>query len=65
MEVAQPKMPNTVKPVWYQAGQNYPKPRVFGKPVITILGGMIHTPKSVFCILRPDQTGVMYIIYLL
>jgi len=39
MEVAQPKMPNSTSPVWYQAGQNYPKPRVFGQPVITILGG--------------------------
>jgi hypothetical protein len=39
MEVSQPKMPNSTSPVWYQAGQNYPKPRVFGQPVFTILGG--------------------------
>ncbi len=50
MEVAQPKMPNTVKSVWYQAGQNYPKPRVFGKPVITILGG--YDPYA--------QVGILY-----
>lgn len=39
MEVAQPVMPNSTSPVWYQAGQNYPRPRIFGQPVITILGG--------------------------
>ncbi len=39
MEVAQPKMPNSTAPVWYNADQNYPRPRVFGQPVITILGG--------------------------
>lgn len=50
MEEAQPKMPNSVSPVWYQAGQNYPKPRVFGKPVITILGG--YDPHA--------QVGILY-----
>lgn len=39
MEVAQPVMPNSTSPVWYQAGQNYPRPRIFGQPVLTILGG--------------------------
>jgi hypothetical protein len=39
MEVAQPVMPNSTSPVWYRANQNYPRPRVFGQPVLTILGG--------------------------
>ncbi|WP_312159305.1 M66 family metalloprotease [Acinetobacter sp.] len=39
MEVAQPVMPNSTSPVWYQAKQNYPRPRIFGQPVLTILGG--------------------------
>ncbi|RKG34092.1 M66 family metalloprotease [Acinetobacter tianfuensis] len=39
MEVAQPVMPNSTSPVWYQAGQNYLRPRIFGQPVLTILGG--------------------------
>lgn len=39
MEVAQPTMPDSAAPVWYQPKQNYLRPRVFGEPVVTILGG--------------------------
>ncbi|MFW1741368.1 M66 family metalloprotease [Acinetobacter johnsonii] len=39
MELAQPTMPDSVAPVWYQPKQNYLRPRVFGEPVVTILGG--------------------------
>lgn len=39
MEVAQPTMPDSTAPVWYQPKQNYLRPRVFGEPVVTILGG--------------------------
>ncbi|WP_062033112.1 M66 family metalloprotease [Acinetobacter sp. BMW17] len=39
MEVVQPTMPDSAAPVWYQPKQNYLRPRVFGEPVVTILGG--------------------------
>lgn len=39
MEVIQPTMPDSAAPVWYQPKQNYLRPRVFGEPVVTILGG--------------------------
>lgn len=39
MEVAQPTMQDSAAPVWYQPKQNYLRPRVFGEPVVTILGG--------------------------
>lgn len=39
MEVAQPTMSDSAAPVWYQPKQNYLRPRVFGEPVVTILGG--------------------------
>ena len=39
MEVYQEKMPNSSSPVWYQPNQNYLRPRIFGEPVLTILGG--------------------------
>lgn len=45
MEEVQPVMPNSTAPVWYQAKQNYPCPRVFGQPVITILGGYDPVPQ--------------------
>ena len=35
MEVAQPTMPDSAAPVWYQPKQNYLRPRVFGEPVVT------------------------------
>ncbi|MED5659131.1 hypothetical protein, partial [Enterobacter hormaechei] len=39
MEVAQPKVPNSGN-VWYDSADgNYLKPRLFGVPVYTILGG--------------------------
>ena len=38
MEVFQEKMPNSSAPVWYLLNQNYLRPRVFGEPVVTILG---------------------------
>lgn len=39
MDVAQPIMPDSTAPVWYQPKQNYLRPRIFGEPVLTILGG--------------------------
>ncbi|MBJ7435017.1 MAG: ricin-type beta-trefoil lectin domain protein [Acinetobacter sp.] len=39
MEVVQPTMSDSAAPVWYQPKQNYLRPRVFGEPVVTILGG--------------------------
>ncbi len=46
MEVSQPKVPSS-KNVWYNSKDgNYLKPRLFGVPVYTILGGMIQSIRS-------------------
>lgn len=50
MEVVQPRVPNSSK-VWYnRADGNYLKPRLFGVPVYTILGG--YDPEN--------QVGLLY-----
>lgn len=55
MEVAQPKTPNSSN-VWYnRADGNYLKPRMFGVPVYTILGG--YDPEAQVGLIYPAAKG--------
>ncbi|GAA5629738.1 hypothetical protein Acal02_00333 [Acinetobacter calcoaceticus] len=55
MEVAQPKTPNSSN-VWYnRADGNYLKPRMFGVPVYTILGG--YDPETQVGLIYPAAKG--------
>ena len=55
MEVAQPKVPNSGN-VWYNtADGNYLKPRLFGVPVYTILGG--YDPVNQMGLIYPAARG--------
>ena len=55
MEVAQPKVPNSGN-VWYNtADGNYLKPRLFGVPVYTILGG--YDPVNQVGLIYPAARG--------
>lgn len=55
MEVAQPKTPNSSN-VWYnRADGNYLKPRMFGVPVYTILGG--YDPEAQVGLVYPAAKG--------
>lgn len=55
MEVFQPKTP-TSRTVWYNSADgNYRKPRLFGVPVITLLGG--YDPETGAAVLYPALRG--------
>lgn len=55
MEVAQPKVPNSGN-VWYNSADgNYLKPRLFGVPVYTILGG--YDPVNQIGLIYPAAKG--------